>query len=345
MILNPIIQTLPESTRAPIPALLARAVALFLGAFTLLNLTGDLRVRGFDLNLWWIDLRALPGFVADSFLLVCGLLLVGFAVRPGVSRFRRGLTATCLVLLLLAALANCLSYYSLVLGGAIHPALPVPLSLLVAAGLGCVLRALWRGSCNGRARDLIASAALAGMLGLLFPLAQMVLFGKTDYRRSADVAVVMGARVYADGRLSDALKDRVRTACDLYHQRLVNKLIMSGGPGDGAIHETEGMARAAVQMGVDPEDIVLDKFGLNTENTVKNTDILFHELNASRVLVVSHGYHLPRIKLAYQRAGTEVYTVPARESYFLRQMPFNMAREVVALWVYYLRPLSSVSQA
>ena len=56
-------------------------------------------------------------------------------------------------------------------------------------------------------------------------------------------------------------------------------------------------------------------------------------------LVVSHFYHLPRIKLAYQRDGWDVYTVPAKESYLLRQMPYNMAREVAALWVYYLRPL------
>jgi len=322
---------------------LARGVALFLGIFTLLNLLGDLRVRGFDLNLWWIDLRGLPGYVADPFLFLCGLLLVWFAVRPGGGRSRRIATAICLALLLLAALGNCLTYYSLVIGGTVRSPFPMPLSLLVAAGLGLVLRTLLRESSRGRTRDLVLSITMAGALGLLFPLTQMILFGKTDYRRSADVAVVMGARVYADGRLSDALQDRVRTACDLYHQQAVGKLIMSGGPGEGAVHETEAMARFAMQRGVRPEDIVLDKFGLNTDSTVRNTGILFREMHASRILVVSHGYHLPRIKLAYQRAGTEVYTVPARESYFLRQMPYNMAREVVALWAYYLRPLASTS--
>jgi hypothetical protein len=73
MILNPVIGAMPRSD-ATRTALLARGVALFLGAFTLLNLAGDLRVRGFDLNLWWIDLRFLPGDVADSFLFLCGLL-------------------------------------------------------------------------------------------------------------------------------------------------------------------------------------------------------------------------------------------------------------------------------
>ena len=183
----------------------------------------------------------------------------------------------------------------------------------------------------------VAVAALACLA--CFSVAQMFFFGKTDYRRPADVAVVLGARVYTDGRLSDALADRVRTACQLYRDGLVRRLILSGGPGDGTIHETEAMKRAAIGLGVKAEDIWLDKAGLSTQATVRNTELLFRKWHASRILVVSHAYHLPRIKLAYQRDGWDVFTVPAKENYFLGQMPYNMAREVAALWVYYLRPL------
>lgn len=41
----------------------------------------------------------------------------------------------------------------------------------------------------------------------------------------------------------------------------------------------------------------------------------------------------------------EVYTVPARESYLLRQLPYNILREVAALWVYYIRALPQVVHA
>ena len=67
---------------------------------------------------------------------------------------------------------------------------------------------------------------------------------------------------------------------------------------------------------------------------------LFEQNDLQRVLAVSHFYHLPRIKMSYQRQGCEVYTVPAVESYPLTQMPFFVLREVAALWVYYLRPLA-----
>ncbi len=101
------------------------------------------------------------------------------------------------------------------------------------------------------------------------------------------------------------------------------------------------MQKMALESGVKPEDILLDSEGFNTQATVRNSRTIFSSLNASRILVVSHFYHLPRVKLAYQRAGYEVFTVPAKESYLLRQMPYNMAREIAALWVYYARPLMS----
>lgn len=176
----------------------------------------------------------------------------------------------------------------------------------------------------------------------LFPMALMLFFGNTDYRRPADAIVVFGARAYDDGRLSDALEDRMRTACELYRAGLARKLVVSGGPGDGDIHETEAMRRYAIEHGVAAEDIFMDADGLNTAATVRNTVPLFREWQVQRVLAVSHFYHLPRIKLAYQRAGFEVYTVPARQNHWLSQIPYNIAREVAAFWVYYLREPDSL---
>ena len=113
------------------------------------------------------------------------------------------------------------------------------------------------------------------------------------------------------------------------------RLVLSGGPGDGVVHETEAMRRYAVRHGVRAEDIVVDNQGLNTGATVHHTAELCREWPAHRVMVVSHFYHLPRIKLACARAGVEARTVPASEARFLGQLPFNMAREVAAFWAYY----------
>ena len=317
---------------------LARGLALFLGGLSLLNLLGHLRSTHLDANLWWIDLHWLPQSLANFLLVVCSVFLFAFGVLPPKSLWRRFATISGAAALGFIALLNVAQFYFLLARGIVHAGMPIPLSLFTAASLALILVATLRSFPSGR---LLPALAVCASCIAVFPLFQMLCFGKTDYRRSADVIVVLGARTYADGRPSQALADRVRTACRLYQKGLAGKLIFSGGPGDGAVHETEAMKQMALGLGVKEEDILLDKFGLNTQATVKNTEALFSELHASRILVVSHFYHLPRIKLAYQRDGWEVYTVPAKESYILRQLPYNMAREVAALWVYYLRPLAT----
>ena len=84
---------------------------------------------------------------------------------------------------------------------------------------------------------------------------------------------------------------------------------------------------------------MLDAQGVSTQATVKNTVAAFRHLGIGSALAVSHFYHLPRIKMSYQRQGWEVYTVPATERYQLSAMPKFILREIAALWVYYLRPL------
>jgi vancomycin permeability regulator SanA len=319
-----------------------RGLSLFLGGFALINLVAGLHPSQFDGNLWWIDLRVLPPVLAKGFILASAGALLAYAFRPPQSRWRRWVTVLFTGLLAFAALLNAVQFYSLLTRGALKSAIPVPLSLLIAVALAAIARAAWnqpQGSPTTTDRFAMFCRIAVVCLGaaVFFPLLQMFCFGKTDYRRPADVAVVFGARVYADGRPSDALADRVRTACQLYREDMVRKLIFSGGPGDGPVTEPESMKRMAVGLGVKAEDIVLDNAGFNTQATVRNTISLLSHKHGERVLVVSHFYHLPRIKLSYQRAGEEVFTVPAKESYLLRQMPYNMAREVAALWVYYFK--------
>ncbi|HSU55411.1 MAG TPA: YdcF family protein [Candidatus Dormibacteraeota bacterium] len=320
---------------------LARGFALFLGGFTVLNVFGGLLRPDFDANLWWIDLRWVPVSAANLLLLCSGVLLIAFGLKPARGGCRLWATSSCAGILAVACEFNAIGFYSLLARGAVSSRLPISLSLLVCFGLVLVaLTQFGNGRTEAAESRLVPSLLIATACLLAFPLAQMFCFGKTDYRRQADVAVVLGARVYADGRPSDALADRVRTACQLYREGITHKLLFSGGPGDGAIHETEAMKRMAIGLGVKPDDILVDEHGLNTQATAKNTEPMLTALGAKRVLVVSHFYHLPRIKLAYQRDGFEVYTVPAKETYILTQLPFNMAREVAALWVYYVRPLT-----
>lgn len=317
-----------------------RGLALFFGSFALLNIVGNFRFPGFDANIWWIDLRFMPQLATNIALAFVSLIFLAFAIRPPISRGRQFLTAALAATICVLAAVNATQFYREFMAGNIKSAFPVPLSLFVSGSFAAIAAASFRPDSTILYSNR-AWGILLVFLGSLFafPLLQVFCFGKTDYRRKADVIVVLGARAYADGRPSDALADRMRTACELYNAGFASKLIVSGGPGDGEIHETESMRRFAVDLGVKNEDILIDDAGVNTQATVTNTERLFEDVKANRVLVVSHFYHLPRIKMTYQRRGRDVFTVPAKETYFLRETPYMVCREVAALWVYYLRPL------
>ena len=320
--------------------MISRGVSAFIGGFTALNLAGELLVNGFGASDWLIDLRPLPPVLAVIVLSLVGAALLAFAFWPKLVGRSRHILAAMLLVAASFALANAVGFFRLIAKGRIHSSFPVPMSLFVLFTLTWIS---WR---IARPVPLAGTSSAARRMAIgffisaiAFSLAQIFCFGSTDYRRAGDVAVVFGARAYADGRPSQALADRVRTACELYHQGYAKMLIFSGGPGDGAISEPEAMQRQAVSLGVPNDAIRLDSAGLNTEATVRNTISIFRGMHVHRILAVSHGYHLPRVKIAYRQAGFEVYTVPARETRHLRGEPLLVLREVPAIWAYYGHPL------
>jgi vancomycin permeability regulator SanA len=314
----------------------SRALAFFLGTFTLTNLIGDIIHPGFDANLWWIDLRILPSWLSWLLFAVAGMGFLVFGVGKGQAHLRR-ITFAITLLLLLFSLINTIGYYHLRTSGVLYAAGRLPFSYLIALALVVIALGLQRPSAPlpRSGKSLFVLVLLICLTG--FPLAQIYSFGTTDYRRPADVAVVLGAKAFSDETCSVTLADRVITGADLYHAGLVTKLIFSGGPNRGGGHEVEAMRRLAVRLGIPDADIILDKQGLNTHATAQNTTRMFPALGAHRVIAVSHFFHLARIKLSYRRAGQEVYTVPvAHPRMHPREYPFLIFRETVAFWVYYL---------
>jgi vancomycin permeability regulator SanA len=318
----------------------ARGTALFFGLFALLNLVGELHAPGFDQNIWWLDLRPLPTGVSATLLGLVGILLVWWAARPAAPGWRRFLTAGALAALAVVAARNGLTFYSVWHAGRIDPWLGVPFSFVLA---GVLLLLAWAVVAPTPVRRppwapspavLVAAAALL-LCGILFPLAQQAFFGKTTYVRPAAVAVVFGAQVHSDGRASITLADRVDTAVALYKQGLARRLLMSGAKGaDEPANEVRVMRELAIAQGVPAAAISVDPKGFNTDATVRNTTPLVR--GSTAVAVVSDFYHLPRIKLAYMRAGLDVITVPSHA----RRIPQTtglVVREIPAFWVYYVR--------
>jgi vancomycin permeability regulator SanA len=331
-------------TRASaIVSVAARGAALFLAIFTLIGLIGELRGRATDLSLWWVDIRDLADIVRLPLLAVFAATLFLWAVRfaPG-TRLRRAMVAACVLFAVLAT-RDIGRYVSVLGSGLVHASTPVPLSAVIAVGLALLAIAARRRreSEPVSRRNAIALIAAAACWAFVFPLAQMLFFGTTDYRRPADAAIIFGARVYASGRPSPLLADRIATGVELYRTGLVGTLVMSGGDGVDGFNEALVMRDEAVAAGVEPAAVLVDPAGNTTEATVDNTLALLAARGQGSIppplIAVSQAYHLPRIQLAYANGGIDVLTVPAADPEPIREMPLLALREVPAFWAYFIR--------
>lgn len=119
----------------------------------------------------------------------------------------------------------------------------------------------------------------------------------------ADAAVILGARVYADGRPSRFLRERVEVGVRLYQGGVVDRLIMSGdGTDSSGFGEPSVMRAVAEDMGVPPEAIVEDPLGVDTYSSCVNARDAF---DATSVVMVSQEFHVPRAVWVCSQVGLD----------------------------------------
>jgi SanA protein len=116
----------------------------------------------------------------------------------------------------------------------------------------------------------------------------------------AEVAIVPGAMVRPDGKMSAMLADRVKAASRLWHAGKVGKILVSGDHHTWAYDEPDTMRKALVVRGVPPRDVFEDHAGFDTWATMVRARSIFNVQNA---VVVTNGFHMPRALFLAEEAG------------------------------------------
>lgn len=124
-------------------------------------------------------------------------------------------------------------------------------------------------------------------------------------------AVVLGARVFPDGRASDALADRVRTGVALLREGHATRLVLSGGSPDTRPTEAAVMRDLALSFGADAAALQLESASRSTfENAARCAELL----GEREVLLVTCDFHTARARAHFHTRGFTVWPVPSKRA-------------------------------
>ena len=154
-------------------------------------------------------------------------------------------------------------------------------------------------------------------------------------------AIVFGAGLTRSGNASAVLRDRIRTAAELFFTGKVDVLLMSGDNSDINYDEPTAMKEYALSLGVPEENIVLDFAGRRTYDTCYRARAIF---GVEEAFLVTQAFHLPRALFTCNMLGVNAVGVAAYESrYWEGAMEFWTVREypatATAFWdIFIARP-------
>jgi len=142
-----------------------------------------------------------------------------------------------------------------------------------------------------------------------------------------DCALVLGAKVHANGNPSHMLEDRLIFGIDLYQNGAVPKLLLSGDHGTKGYNEVGGMKAYAEKKDIPEDDLFMDHAGFSTYDSLYRARDVFA---VKRLVVVTQEYHLYRAVYIARKLGLDAYGVASDPREYANEWFYNMTRESLA---------------
>jgi vancomycin permeability regulator SanA len=194
---------------------------------------------------------------------------------------------------------------------------------------------------------IIASLIILWVLGtrLIIVLYENQSICLNPKKQFSKVAVVFGAGLREDGSATQLLRDRVTRAVELFNDKTIDVILLTGSRSSKKGDEISAMLNYALQMGVPMKDILFDDFGNRTYDSCLHIRSVF---GFKEAYLVTQRFHLPRALLISQRMGINCLGIPSDLSnYSLLSRFFWSLREIpatiFALFELLVRPLPNSS--
>lgn len=157
---------------------------------------------------------------------------------------------------------------------------------------------------------------------------------------ASDCIIVLGARVWPDGRLSDSLTYRCESALEAYQAGLAPEIVVTGAQGaDEPASEAEAMRAWFVERGVDPAHIHVEDRSRDTSENLKNAREIMRKNGWESAVIVTSDYHLQRALWIARDLEIQACGIAAQSPRPFFTWTKNRLREAVSWGLYALRKI------
>jgi len=171
---------------------------------------------------------------------------------------------------------------------------------------------------------LIVFAGMLSILGGVSLVAAIYWQSRTDQTRPVEAIVVLGAAQY-NGQPGPVFRARLVETLAAYEAGNAPLIVVTGGRASGDQYsEAEAAQAFLVERGVPSGAILLENTGRDSWQSMSGVAEVLQARGLKRVLLVSDGFHLFRLKLMARDLGLEPYGSPATTSPIRRGGPTEL---------------------
>ena len=144
--------------------------------------------------------------------------------------------------------------------------------------------------------------------------------------KKAKIALLLGAKVFENYEVSQEVYDRIIRTVELYYERKIEKIIVSGDHGTNEYDEVNTIKSWLLKFSIREEDIFLDHAGFSTYESLYRAKEIF---GAKSMIIVTQKFHLPRAVFIADKMGVLCQGYAADRIDYKQEM-FDTAREFFA---------------
>lgn len=151
-----------------------------------------------------------------------------------------------------------------------------------------------------------------------------------------DIAVVLGAAVWSKNQPSPSLASRVDAALDLFSQKKIGAIYLTGSNAPGELPEAEVAMNYIKKKKYNTSNIFKETNTTSTSEQIRfiNKELI-SEANGSKIVVVSDSYHLVRVLEISKFHNIKINVVSSKLNFSFEKAIYYKVREALALTIFW----------